>query len=156
MIQGQCQCGSIIYKVASAPFDCCYCYCSICRKLTGSVSGAYGTVPKKDFEWLSGKSLVSKYEQNDNLERSFCSKCGSFLLSEHQLDPENVFLSLGCLSAHESIKIEYQQFVDSRADWCSVSPEITSHAAWPKWVLEKARKMHNKNQNNTPSGPDAA
>jgi len=146
MIEGQCQCQSIRFSLMSIPFECCYCHCSICRKLTGSSYGTYGTVPKSDFKWLQGEGLVSNYSQNENLERSFCSVCGSLLKSEHHLDPSNVFLSLGCLeSASEDLTIEYQQFVESKASWHQLDPKIKSHRKWPKWALERAKRNSLKN-----------
>lgn len=146
MIEGKCQCESIRFSLASIPFECCYCHCSICRKLTGSNFGTYGTVPKDDFKWLQGEELLSNFNQNENLQRSFCSLCGSFIKSVHKLDPANVFISIGCIETTiDDLKIEYQQFTESKAPWHRLDSGIKSHEKWPKWALERAKRDSRKN-----------
>ncbi len=141
MIEGKCQCQSIRFSLKSIPFECCYCHCSICRKLTGSSFGTYGTVPKDNFEWLQGEELLSNFNQNENLQRSFCFQCGSFLKSVHKLDPTNVFISIGCIDTTiDELEIEYQQFTESKAPWHRLDSEIKSYRNWPKWALERARR----------------
>lgn len=140
MIQGSCQCKSIRYEVSTAPIDCCYCHCSVCRKLTGSSRGTYGTIARSKFTWLAGENLLQTYQQNKFLRRKFCSSCGSFMISLHDLDPSNIFISLGCLDSVDNINIDYQQFVDSKANWVSLDKSVKQHSDWPEWVLAKIDK----------------
>ena len=67
----------------------------------------------------------------------FCSKCGSFLAGTHDLDPENIFISLGSLDSNADIEIQYQQFISSRAEWVNLDKNIKLHEEWPEWVYEK-------------------
>lgn len=138
--KGSCQCNAIRYEFHGAPFNCCYCYCSICRKLTGSAMGSYGTVEKERFRWVEGEGLLGVYEQNKSLKRMFCSQCGSFIAGTHKLDPANIFISLGCLESDEQVEIEYQQFVNSKANWVQLDETIQMHKEWPAWVYEKVGK----------------
>lgn len=103
--------------------------------------GTYGTIPKEDFSWVKGESLLSVYQQNKFLKRMFCSVCGSFIAGTHDLDPANVFISLGCLESGSDIKIEYQQFINSKAHWVQPDKSIKLHDEWPKWVYEKMGKI---------------
>jgi len=102
--------------------------------------GTYGTIPKSDFHWTKGVELLTSYNQNKSLKRIFCSACGSFIAGTHDLDSENIFLSLGCLESEIDLKIKYQQFVDSKASWISLDENIRQHSEWPEWVYEKVRK----------------
>ena len=84
--------------------------------------------------------MLRSYQQNKSLARKFCSVCGSYVASLHDLDPSNIFLSLGCLELDDNIGIEYQQFVDSKANWLSLDLNVEQHANWPEWVLKKIEK----------------
>lgn len=99
--------------------------------------GTYGTVPKNLFRWVQGKDLISTYQQNENLKRMFCSQCGSFLAGTHDLDLNNIFISLGSLDSNADIEIQYQQFINSKAEWVKLDKNIKFHEEWPKWVYEK-------------------
>ncbi len=140
MKTGSCLCGSVRYEIQSDPMHCNYCCCSICRRLTGSAMGAYGMVRKSEFSWLSGEEVLKTFRQNNNLERFFCSNCGSFLLSVHGLDSVNCYLSLGSLDCHEGIEISYQQFTDSKVPWLELDSSLESHREWPSWIHERISK----------------
>lgn len=134
---GRCLCNAVGYEITAAPFDCCYCHCSICRRLTGADKGCYGTIRKEDFSWVSGEGLLIVYAQNDRIKRMSCSICGCYLVSTHSLAPGNYYLSLGCLQSDKTIKIDYQQFVASKAPWTHLDPAIKQYQAWPDWIHER-------------------
>ena len=98
--------------------------------------GSYGTIPKEYFRWVEGEELLTIYQQNKSLKRLFCSVCGSFIAGTHDLDPANIFLSLGCLDSEIDLEIQYQQFIDSKASWVSLDKSIKLHDQWPDWVYE--------------------
>lgn len=137
MHKGSCQCRSIQYCFVNEPFDCCYCHCSICRRLTGSAMGSYGSVPKNEFKWTEGEELLSTYQQNETTRRLFCSRCGSYLVTTHSKDKYNVFITLGCLETDIKSKPEFHQFVDSRAGWDTNTYNLKLHTGWPEWRLQR-------------------
>ncbi|MFT4729996.1 MAG: hypothetical protein ACI9UN_004518 [Granulosicoccus sp.] len=132
MNKGSCLCKSVTYEINSAPYDCCFCHCSICRKLTGSSYGTYGTVANGHFRWTAGKELLDTYAQSEQMRRLFCTACGSYMITLYALEPENVYLSLGCLENDGDVKIAYQQFVGSKASWTILDHSITQHHKWPE------------------------
>ncbi len=140
MTSGSCLCGALSYRIVNAPTDCNNCYCSICRKLTGSVAGAYGAVLRADFTWLDGEELIKTFSHNASSHRVFCSNCGSCVLSHHDLAPDYFYLSLGCLDSDAGIKIEYQQFTGSKAQWAKLDPTLDQCENYPSWVFEKFSK----------------
>jgi len=131
MRTGSCQCQSVRYELTDNLFQHCYCCCSICRRLTGSAMGAYGAIARKHFRWLTGEDDTRAYQQNEHLQRVFCSNCGSFLLSVHALDTVNCYVSLGCLDSGENINIEYYQYAGSKAAWLDLNCKIECHEEWP-------------------------
>lgn len=129
--EGSCLCGSIRYGFDAEPFDCCYCHCSICRKLTGTGYGAYGSVVRGDFVWARGEQLLKLFKPTPATTRYFCSTCGSFLLTEHVAEPENVFVSLGTLDTPMTSKPAYHQFAGSAPAWSAIHDTLPKHDAWP-------------------------
>jgi hypothetical protein len=140
MNKGCCVCDSICYETEVIPFDYLYSYCSICRGLTGGAMGAYGTVLKTDINWVRGEQLLSVYQQNKDSKRMFCSCCGSFMLSTHELAPEKLYLSLGCLETDYGLTIEYQQLVASKPAWAKLDLSVARYDAWPHWIHKRITK----------------
>jgi len=54
-----------------------HCYCSLCRKQTGTGANAATLVSRDKFEWLSGFEFIRTYKKETGFTSSFCSKCGS-------------------------------------------------------------------------------
>ena len=140
MNSGSCLCKSVTYRISAVPSDCSYCYCSVCRKLSGGAMGAYGAVRRDQFEWASGEALLKTYAQNKQSKRLFCSNCGSCVLSYHDLAPDFYYLSLGCLDSDQSIEIKYQQFTASKVDWVKLDASVEQYDRYPKWIVEKHMK----------------
>lgn len=129
---GSCACGSVQYCFDGEPTDCCFCHCDICRKLTGSSAGAYGSVPQENFNWQKGEDSLRSFSPTTKTRRYFCCKCGTFLLTEHDAEPLFVFVSLGTLDTPLTAKPEYRQFTDSRPSWSICGGELPEYAGWPE------------------------
>lgn len=72
--EGGCHCGAVTYEVkAPARIEVEDCNCSVC-----SASGyLHLIVPRSDFRWLTGESLLTTYRFNSGVaEHYFCSLCG--------------------------------------------------------------------------------
>ena len=102
--------------------------------------GAYGAILRENFKWTNGEALLKTYQQNESSNRMFCSTCGSCVVSFHDLAPEYLYLSLGCLDSHDNIDIEYQQFTASKAKWVKLDPGIDQYEEYPKWIYERYAK----------------
>jgi hypothetical protein len=111
--------------------DGSFCHCSKCRKLTGSAVAAYGAVNKSDFVWVKGERNLTHYVSGTNSSRKFCRKCGAFLLSEHLLEPDFLFIYLGSLDSDDELDIEYHQYVGSKARWYMIDDNLVKYQAWP-------------------------
>ena len=126
-IVGSCACGQVTYKIKGTVWDCCYCHCSICRKLSGSSAAAYGTVDRNQFEWTSGQEVLQFFQPTTKSKRHFCSRCSSFLLTEHEIEPDNVFVTLGTIDDQLNQKIEYRQFSKDRPAWSRSKTKIQDY-----------------------------
>lgn len=74
---GGCLCGVIRYRVQGAPASINACYCSQCRRQTGSPMASFVTYPEARFELLSGQPAT--YRSSSYAVRQFCPTCGSAL-----------------------------------------------------------------------------
>ncbi len=127
MVTGGCLCGKNTYQLTGKPVDCSYCHCTVCRRLTGSAFGAYGSVSSKDFTWQTGSEYLSCYRPTELTRRYFCQQCGCFLLTEHSDEPGQVFVSLGSLADATDVVIEYHQYVASKAEWYRIDSALTGY-----------------------------
>jgi len=77
MSNGSCLCESVSFSVAVTQTKLYQCFCSLCRKATGTQSNAAFIVADKHFTWNSETSFISSYQKATGFRSDFCSKCGS-------------------------------------------------------------------------------
>jgi len=78
-MKGSCLCSSVQFEI-TAPFKGFqYCFCSRCRKLSGSAHGANIFVPSEQFHWLKGEEKIAlfKLPEAKRFSSCFCTQCGS-------------------------------------------------------------------------------
>ena len=114
-ISGECLCGEIKYQINGPPRDARSCHCSRCRKAFSSQASAYALVEPEDFEWLSGKHLLTSYIGEHGFGLQFCSRCGSTLCGVYNNKVHGI--TLGCLNEDPEIEIGRHIFVGSKASW---------------------------------------
>jgi len=72
---GGCLCGEVRFEVDTEPKWISHCHCSMCRKHTGAPLGTYVLFPAGSVRWLNREPV--RYRSSKDVERSFCSVCGS-------------------------------------------------------------------------------
>ena len=117
-LTGSCLCGSIRFEVMP-PFTAFrYCHCSRCQKASGSAHAANAFVPKAQFAWRAGESLIKRYDLPAAQRFSvwFCAQCGSRV--PHQVRGRDDYLiPAGLLDQPPSQHPENSIFWRSRAQW---------------------------------------
>ena len=78
-ISGSCLCGAVTYETKAEPHTFLYCFCSRCRKKTGSAHAANLFVEGAGFRWLSGEDNIGQHALPgaNTLSNCFCKTCGS-------------------------------------------------------------------------------
>ena len=80
MINGECFCGAIKYKIDGELKNARACHCSHCRKAFSGASSAYAELSNPDsFNWEQGASNLQNYESQQGWGLSFCKTCGTTL-----------------------------------------------------------------------------
>ena len=91
-LTGGCLCGALRYEAGGAPLRRFLCHCRDCQKSTGSAFQFGVTVPRSQFAWTKG--TPARYTRTADsgrlITRLFCPACGSGLVNEIALRPEEV------------------------------------------------------------------
>jgi len=115
---GSCLCGSVRFAVRG-PFDRFrLCYCSRCRKATGSAHASNLFADADSFRWMAGEELVTQYklETARLFSRSFCSRCGSAVPRTGRRDGM-IVIPAGTLDDEPEIRPTHRIFCADQAEW---------------------------------------
>lgn len=131
-VAGSCLCKKVTYTIRGNLGIFQYCHCSRCRKFTGSAHSANLLVSPDDFEWLSGKDLVGRYELEDakHFATSFCTNCGSSLPWLEKMG-KAVIVPAGTLDDDPEIKPLQNIFCNSRAIWYRAASSLPKYDELP-------------------------
>ena len=117
-IHGSCLCGSVRFEVKPPLPVFRYCYCSRCRKASGSAHAANIFVPEGQFTWSSSENLVHHYKlpTGKTFAVSFCTRCGSRV--PHLIRERNeVLIPAGLLDEDPVMRPQNSIFWGSKAPW---------------------------------------
>ena len=117
MVQGQCNCGSVAFEIATDLTGVYVCHCSICRRATGSNGIAVVVVDNEAFSWVRGEDQVTTWKKPDSdWQTWFCRVCGSPVPGIN--DDTRMFVPAGLISdGVESLQVAGHIWVDSKAAW---------------------------------------
>lgn len=128
---GRCLCGAISYEINGDLGPIYNCHCSKCRRWHGSAFRTRAAVETEKFSWVTGEKLLSKYQDSGGVIRTFCSICGSNLISILQDNPDFIGLPLGGLEQDPGHRPLAHIFVESKAPWYEICDDLPQHAQWP-------------------------
>ncbi len=85
MIDGQCICGAVRYRVQDNMAAFKLCFCDFCQKASGSAHVANAFTAPDRIEWLEGQEQLTSFDvPNSQVRRVFCRSCGTTLPFETQ------------------------------------------------------------------------
>lgn len=133
ILTAQCICGAIKYEITGKldVYPVYNCHCSLCRRWGGDAFRTSTLVRSKDFHWISGENKLSKYDYKGKAFKTFCSKCGTNLISTYPSRPEVFGISLGGLDQDPGVKPAAHIFVDSKAPWHDLDDDIPRYDERP-------------------------
>jgi hypothetical protein len=83
--EGGCFCHAVRYRFVDV-FDCGYCYCSICRRMSGAPVITWVNTPSRGFAVIKGS--VRFVRSSERYRRSFCVECGTQMWTE-SIEPKD-------------------------------------------------------------------
>jgi hypothetical protein len=138
MISGSCLCGGIRYEIEGAIGPALHCHCSTCRKATGAAFRSRVAVPTKNFRWVSGEDLLTRYESSPGNIRTFCRICGATLATLFPDNPKTLGLPMGTLDDDPGIRPAFHVFVGSKAPWFEITDQLPQFdTVPPRSVIRK-------------------
>lgn len=129
MHTGSCLCGGIRYEIEGDLQAIQICHCGQCRKAQGVALVTNIPVLAGRFRLVSGTDLLSHYESSPGKIRSFCSRCGSPMLSRRVADPGTVRIRAGTLDGELAARPVAHLHVGDKANWWTICDELPQFEA---------------------------
>ncbi len=141
-ITGKCLCEKIKYEIHGALGPIYNCHCSKCRRWHGAAFRTRASVKKDQFKWVSGEDLLSYYKSSDDVTKTFCSQCGSCLITTYLSYPDIIGLPLGGIEQDPGNRPIGHIFVASKAPWFEITDDLPQYEEWPESIaaVRKASK----------------
>jgi hypothetical protein len=114
---GGCLCGTVRFRLSSAPFDVGWCHCRTCQLSSGSPAMVFASVPVEDFVFTAGEEAVHRVASSSFGHRAFCSSCGTPLYMRVDSQPQTVDFSVATLDEPGVVRPGFHIFWSSRIDW---------------------------------------
>jgi hypothetical protein len=129
VLSGECECGSVRYRVADAFRYAANCHCSRCRAATGSAFKAFAGIEREKLEITDGRDSLLIFGAED-LNHTRCGVCGSLLFSVVR-EGAYVHVAMGSLVDAPTLGPTQHIFVGSKAPWFEITddlPQFEEHA----------------------------
>ena len=121
-----CFCGNISYKTIGQPIGVTHCHCSTCRRVCGAAFITWVSFKKANFAFTCG--TPTRFKSSDNVERSFCNRCGTALTFEEVSQPDRVDVTVGSLDQPNDVFPEDHIWTSSRLSWLHMNDGLPEYA----------------------------
>jgi hypothetical protein len=140
-LTGKCLCEAISYEITGELQNVVNCHCSKCRRWHGAAFRTRAAVESKHFKWLSGEHLITRYYSSPEIIKTFCSVCGSNLISILVDNPDFIGFPLGGLDQDPCVKPKANIFVQHKAPWYEITDGLPQHDEWsPEGTAIRGKK----------------
>jgi len=118
IVAGSCLCGIVAYEARLPFLQFVNCYCSRCRKATGSAYAANALVKPDAFLWIRGEDKINRYDlpTAHSFATSVCSRCGS-PVPHFTRSGREVIIPAGSLDSDPGEKPSRNVHWSSRVPW---------------------------------------
>ena len=134
MAIGKCLCGEVSFEILEPLPNLYQCYCSLCRKVSGSASNSAMIVPRDCFRWISGRNNISTYSTSTGFRSDFCTSCGSPLPNDCH-GGLRYWIPVGLFDGEIQSKVCAQVYVDSKANWNIKIDSAEQYSEMPEMSL---------------------
>jgi hypothetical protein len=131
VIEGECFCGTVQYRIDGILKNARSCHCSRCRKAFSGASSAYAELADPDsFTWVAGSDNLRRYTSQEEWGLAFCLTCGTTICGTHKDDIHGV--ALGTVNGDPGVEINAHIFVGSKAPWDHIGGSAPQFDTWQK------------------------
>lgn len=143
MAKGSCLCGAIRFEIdAPGVVVSVGCFCTNCRKISGSQFGVYLQVRRDSFRWVYGEDRAMAYESSPGNKRAFCGTCGAVVPIATAYGAVRV--PGGALDDDPGVAPEVILFSRSKAGWCAAdaASQVFADAGPPELWSGVIRRLY--------------
>ena len=129
---GGCLCGALRYEAEGAPLYQGYCFCSDCRKASGSGFVGFLGFPPGAVR-ITGEVLLhsKKLKNGRSAERNSCAICGGLVFGGEIGNAENPTIYAGSLDDPSLFRPTMAINIAEAPAWAPVPPGLTEFNAMP-------------------------
>jgi hypothetical protein len=130
-LEGSCLCGAVTYEIKAPFLRFAHCYCSRCRKATGSAHASKLYIAPEQFAWTSGQDEVVRFDLPTarSFATTFCRRCGA-PLPHHTRSGREIVVPAGSLDNAPSLQPQAHIFWASRASWSCGDDALPHYAEY--------------------------
>ena len=130
-LTGQCLCGAIAYQIEGELGPVVNCHCTKCRRWHGAAFRTRAAVKTNQFSWIRGEDRLSQYHSSESVIKTFCSVCGSALISLYENRPDYIGLPIGGLDQDPGVRPTMNIYVGSKSPWYEITDGLPQYDEWP-------------------------
>lgn len=131
-LKGKCLCGVVAYKYEGRTGNLVHCHCSECRKWHGSPFRSRVVIEADNFTWTRGSDLVGEYEHSPTIIKTFCSICGSNLVTRYPENKGRLGLPVAGVEGALDVGEEFHIFTASKAKWYKITDGLAQYEELPE------------------------
>lgn len=131
-ISGGCLCGAVRYEGAAEPMIAGQCYCTDCRRASGTGHGAHLAVPDAAISVTGDLTFFDKPADSGSMvSRGFCPTCGSAVYSTNSGMPGAMFIRASSLDDPEVFQPMVAVYTSRAPSWDKVPDGIPGFDEMP-------------------------
>ncbi|MBH2002884.1 MAG: GFA family protein [Moraxellaceae bacterium] len=132
---GTCLCGEIKFQFHRSKIKTIYrCYCSLCRKQSGTASNTATLISSEQFDWQQGEQFIQTYLKVTGFTSSFCRQCGSPVPNALGSNTKIMWIPLGLIQQDFRPDVELNFCMNSKTSWAGENKVHTSFDELPNGI----------------------
>lgn len=117
-LEGGCLCGAVRYMASAEPMMVGNCYCTDCRKSSGTSHCTHAMVPDAAFSASGEIKYHDRPADSGNIvSRGFCPNCGSAILSHNSAMPGMTFIRVSSLDNLDAVEPQMTVYASRAPAW---------------------------------------
>ena len=127
-VSGSCLCGSVRYRSEAAPVMTAVCHCDNCQRQSGTALSIIIGLPAGSIDYEGGENLATYEDKGISgkpVNRRFCKKCGSPIVSLVGMLPDLHFIKAGTLDDKSWLRPTMHVWTDSAQPWVEIPAGMT-------------------------------